>query len=129
MTVITTNESQKGVPAMLWHLYQKVVRREEISTKGNNDPTYREHKSRHFFFSHFLNVLLVVLLLLIVKEQKEKKKKEKSKKGLLGEVNEYNCCYWLQSSDSLYLVDVHFLKYIICQSEIHPKIGQILTIS
>ena len=78
-----------------------MVRREEISTKGNNDPTYREHKSRHFFFSHFLNVLLVVLLLLIVKEEKEKKKKEKSKKGLLGEVNEYNCCYWLQSSDSL----------------------------
>ena len=92
----------------------EVVHREEISTKGNNDPTYsREHKSRHFFFSHFLNVLLVVLLL-IVKEQKEKKKKEKSKKGLLGEVNEYNCCYWLQSSDSLYLVDVHFVKYIIC---------------
>ena len=43
----------------------EVVHREEISTKGNNDPTYREQIQTLFF-----------LTLL------------KSKKGLLGEVNE-----------------------------------------
>ena len=82
-----------GTSIRKWSVERKLVPREiMIPHTGSTNPDT-------FFFSHFLNVLLVVLLL-IVKEQKEKKK-EKSKKGLLGEVNEYNCCYWLQSSGSL----------------------------